>query len=624
MFVIKNLLQALQLWRQIPAFSRKIWNARLAEMVRDWLNQVDTGAGYGVRVNTTIRWITASSLQGSHGLGTDAQIQGLRLALAIEHLPHGLACFDNYHRLATCNTTFFSMYGIDPSQVSVGASIENVLRGCKFSPEFHSELTAVVSRMQPWATQIRLPDDRYMSVRLNPLPDGGVLMTHIDVTERYRLEDKIRHLASHDALTGLINRYGLQAVMKDAIARMGRGEGFAVLCIDLDNFKHVNDSLGHQVGDRLLQEVAARLKATVRETDSISRFGGDEFTIVQHAKDQPHSACALAERIIAALSAPYSIDDHQLIIGASVGVALAPSDGRDTETLLRNADLALYRSKSDGRGVQRLFEPEMDAKMQTRRQLELDLRQAIALQQFELYYQPLINADSEKIIGFEALIRWRHPERGLVPPMDFIPLAEEIGIMNTIGAWVLKTACCEAMGWPNDLRLAVNVSATQFRDRPLELDVAAALGASGLDPNRLEIEMTESVLLENSAVALTTLNKLRSLGIRIALDDFGTGYSSLTYLQKFPFDKIKIDKSFVQGGSVMGSHSVAIVKAVIDLSHNLGMTTTAEGVETSEQLGRLRLQGCKEVQGYLFSRPIPAKSIPGLLKTGCASLLLAS
>jgi predicted signal transduction protein with EAL and GGDEF domain len=371
--------------------------------------------------------------------------------------------------------------------------------------------------------------------------------------------------------------------------------------------------LGHAVGYKLLVAVGQRIEACVRKSDSVARIGGDEFAVIQTGSELPVGSIGLATRLIEEIGKPYSIDGHEIATTTSVGIAIAPGDGRDPETLLKNADLALYRAKSDGRGVFRLFEPEMDAKMQARRRLELDLRQALALNEFEPHYQPLVNVETQDLTGFEALLRWRHPERGLVPPMQFIPIAEEIGLMGSIGTWVLRRACLDAMRWPDNLRVAVNISAAQFKGRPLELDVVAALGASGLTADRLELEITESVLLENSEATLATLRKLRQLGVRIAMDDFGTGYSSLSYLNSFPFDKIKLDRSFTKGAGVDAS-SQAIIRAVIGLGASLGISTTAEGVETQDQLALLRAEGCHEVQGYLYSKPMPVEDIPQLLE----------
>ena len=436
------------------------------------------------------------------------------------------------------------------------------------------------------------------------------LLEHL--AERKRLEAQLIHMAHHDALTGLPNRVLFREHMEHELTRARRGESLAVLCLDLDHFKHVNDTLGHPIGDCLLQAVADRLRECARETDVVSRLGGDEFAIVAVASEQPRGAIALAERAITALSKPFELEGHHVVIGASVGIAVAPVDGLEADQLMKAADMALYRAKTDGRGVYRFFEPEMDAKMQTRRALELDLRKALVTNEFELYYQPLVNLASNEVCGFEALLRWNHPERGLISPAQFIPLAEEMGIIVPLGEWVLRQACAEAVGWPEEIKVAVNISPAQFKSRSLALAVTSALAASGLAPQRLELEITESVLLQDSETTLATLHNLRDLGVQISMDDFGTGYSSLSYLRSFPFDKIKIDQSFVRDMSEEND-SIAIVRAVTGLGKNLGMATTAEGVETDEQLGHLRQEGCTEVQGYLFSRPLPAGDILHLL-----------
>lgn len=423
-----------------------------------------------------------------------------------------------------------------------------------------------------------------------------------------QLETQLVHLAHHDALTGLPNRRLLLERLEPELARSRRGDSLALLCLDLDQFKNVNDMLGHTVGDLLLQAAAERMKGCLRETDIIARLGGDEFTIVQVGAPEPEGAIILAERLIAAMSEPFDVGEHQVVIGTSIGIAMTPSDGLSAEQLLKSADMALYRSKTDGRGVFRFFEPEMDAKMQARRALEIDLRRALVKSEFEIFYQPLVNLENNQVSGFEALLRWNHPTKGLVPPDDFIAVSEETGLIVPIGEWVIKNACLEAAGWPGDIKVAVNLSAVQFKSKGLALAVASALAQSGLPAHRLELEITESVLLVESAATLLTLHHLRDLGVKISMDDFGTGYSSLSYLRSFPFDKIKIDRSFVSDLTDRDD-SFAIVRAVSGLGKNLGMATTAEGVETVEQLARLRLEGCTEVQGYLFSRPTRALNV---------------
>ncbi len=417
--------------------------------------------------------------------------------------------------------------------------------------------------------------------------------------------------SGRDPLTGLPNRAHFGARLAEALARLDRRrEGFAVLAVDLDRFKHVNDTLGHPIGDALLRKVAERLGTALRPTDAAARLGGDEFAVIQGGVSRAEDAATLARRIVDLLGRAYVVEGHLINVGASVGVALAPADGTDPAALVRNADLALYRAKLDGRGTFRFFEPEMGERVQARRRLEIDLRRAAAAQEFELVYQPQMNLETDRIVGCEALIRWRHPARGIVSPAEFIPLAEEIGLIVPIGEWVLRTACREAARWPGDLTVAVNLSPAQFRGGKLVATVASALAASGLDPRRLELEITEGLLLHDSDANIATLHALRDLGLRIAMDDFGTGYSSLSYLRSFPFDRIKIDRSFVSGGPDEGAgDAMAIVRAVAGLGAALGIATVAEGVETPEQMDRIRREGCTDVQGYLISRPVPAAAI---------------
>ena len=434
-----------------------------------------------------------------------------------------------------------------------------------------------------------------------------------EVTELRRVERELEHLASHDPLTGLPNRHRLDQVLQRTLARaQAIGETFAVLYIDLDGFKAVNDIAGHEAGDRLLQAVANRLQQGLRHGDTAARMGGDEFAIVQRGGTQPEAAEALAARLVDLIGRTYVLEGHMINVGASVGVAVAPSDGSTAAILLKNADLALYRAKFDGRGTFRFFEREMDVRMQARRAMEIDLRRALAMRQFHLLYQPQVELAGNRIVGFEALLRWTHETRGLVPPAEFIPLAEEIGVIGTIGEWVLRTACVEAATWPEGVSVAVNLSPVQFHSGKLVETVASALAHSGLAPDRLELEITEGALLNDTEAVLVALNRLRAIGARISMDDFGTGYSSLSYLQKFPFDKIKIDQSFIRG---MGDNLEcgAIVRAVAGLGASLGMKTTAEGVETAEQLAAIRAEGCCEVQGYLTGRPISATDAASLL-----------
>jgi diguanylate cyclase (GGDEF)-like protein len=418
------------------------------------------------------------------------------------------------------------------------------------------------------------------------------------------------HLALHDTLTGLPNRVLLNERLEQALARVRHDEVVATHILDLDHFKHVNDTLGHSVGDKLLRVAADRLRALVRETDTIARMGGDEFAIVQIAASVA-DATTLADRVIREVSRPYEIEGHHAVIGTSVGIAVGPSDGASPDQLLINADLALYRAKGNGRGAFCLFEPEMHTQMQARRAMENDLRRALAVGQFELHYQPVVNLASNEISGFEALIRWCHPEKGMIPPGAFIPLAEEIGLIVPIGEWVIREACATATRWPENISVAVNISPAQFHNPGFVQVVVSALSASGLSPGRLELEITETALLSDDESTLAMLHQIQKLGVRVANDDFGTGYSSLSNLQSFPFDRLKIDRSFVKNiASCAGS--LNIVRAVAALASGLGIPATAEGVENMAQLDSIRSEGCTEMQGFLLSGALPAHEIERL------------
>lgn len=441
------------------------------------------------------------------------------------------------------------------------------------------------------------------------------LVAVMDVTEKRRAEKRIDYMAHHDALTGLPNRVLFHERLDSALPRLRRhDEKLAVLYLDLDHFKTVNDTLGHPIGDLLLKATAERLRQCLRDCDTVARFGGDEFAVLQMGIAGPYEASALAERIVTLLSEPYDIDGQRIVIGASAGIALAPADGETSELLLKNADMALYRAKEDGRRLYRFFEPGMDHKLRTRRAMELELRKALAGGEFELYYQPLVTAKTGAVSGFEALLRWRNSAGVMVPPAEFIPLAEEIGLIMPLGEWVLRQACLEAASWPGDLKVAVNLSPVQFRDGNLPGLVASALASAGLPAARLELEVTETILLQENKTNLATLHQLQALGVRISMDDFGTGYSGMSYLRAFSFDKIKIDRSFVSELAETGD-CMAIVRAITRLAASLGIRTTAEGVETERQLSLLCQEGCTEMQGYLLSRPIPASEISQFLAT---------
>ncbi|MCK1357363.1 EAL domain-containing protein [Bradyrhizobium sp. 199] len=443
-----------------------------------------------------------------------------------------------------------------------------------------------------------------------------------DVTERRRADEKIAHMAHYDALTDLPNRTLFREQIERELANVAGGGRFALLYIDIDEFKGINDSLGHHVGDELLKAIAGRLRGCLKQGDLIARLGGDEFAVIQTAIQSPADVLSFVTSIYQAIRQPYHCLGHQLSTDASIGIALAPQDGTDLDQLVKNADLAMYGAKSQGRRSHRFFEPEMDASAKARLSMEQDLRQALVNGSFEIHYQPLVDLRTNEVSGCEALLRWRHPERGMVSPAEFIPVAEDTGLINELGDWVLRMACNEAATWPAHIRVAVNVSPVQLKCDTLALQIAGALAASGLDPRRLELEITEAVLIRDDEAALSILHQLRSIGVRIALDDFGTGYSSLSYLKRFPFDKIKIDRCFV-ADIAEASGAPVIVQAVVNIAAASNMTTVAEGVETEAQRDLLRALGCTQMQGYLFSPPKPASEVRKLFGSGSAGPMAA-
>ncbi len=469
----------------------------------------------------------------------------------------------------------------------------------------------------PWQSQAT--GQRFITSRRIGIPDQSGQTRYIinvvdDVTDRRRADEKIAHLAHYDALTDLPNRVLFRERIERELQKTSRGEQFALLYIDVDEFKGINDSLGHHVGDELLKAVAARIRDCIRECDHVARLGGDEFAVIQTDVEHSGDVIEFVTRIQDAIRQPYECLGHQLSTDASIGIALAPRDGTDLDQLVKNADLAMYGAKGDGRRTYRFFEPAMDAQAKARLTLERDLRQALVDGSFELHYQPVVDLNSDEVTGCEALLRWRHPQRGMISPGDFVAVAEETGLIVELGEWVLRTACAEAATWPHHVRLAVNVSPIQLKCPTLSLKVAGALAASGLAANRLELEITEAVLIRDDEMALAILHQLRELGIRIALDDFGTGYSSLSYLKRFPFDKIKIDRCFVSDVAEIDGSS-AIVQAVVNIAATRNITTTAEGVETPEQKEMLRRLGCTEMQGYLFSAAKPSAEVKRLFGT---------
>ncbi|WP_158812771.1 bifunctional diguanylate cyclase/phosphodiesterase [Methylocapsa sp. S129] len=551
--------------------------------------------------------------------------QNERFDAALTNIPHGVCMFDADKRLILCNAGYRELYALPPELTLAGTPLQRIL-------DYRAAIGNAPIEMATYfdvadeanaaggarSTRVPLRDGRTVRIAHNPMSGGAYVATHEDITQAVRAEEQIRYMGSHDGLTGLPNRSLLRDRIGEAMARIRRGGMFCIHYLDLDNFKTVNDTHGHPIGDLLLKQVAERLRRCLRETDTLARLGGDEFVVLQDDIEKPEQAGSLARRFIEAMAEPFDLDGRQVYLGVSVGVSVCPGDGADVDTLLKNADMAMYRSKSEGRNTYRFFEFAMDARIQERRLLEMSLRRAVANEEFELYYQPQVDAQTEAITGCEALLRWNHPTRGMVPPAEFIPVAEEIGVIVPLGAWVIQQACREAATWPKHIGVAVNLSSAQFKGLTLVQTVVSALDASGLSPLRLELEITESALLANSESTIATLNHLRALGVRIAMDDFGTGYSSLSYLRSFPFDKIKIDRSFIKDLGEKGD-CAAIVKAVASMGAALGMTTTAEGVETIEQLHQIRVHGCNEVQGYFFGRPCPARALPDLFQKKIAA-----
>jgi len=533
----------------------------------------------------------------------------------------GLFSFDQTLGILIANDRLAVILDIPPSVLRQCTAVLDLLEASltltsDTVQKVHEACLAIASSTEPPSSQTFTSacGKRVFTLQLSRIDNGHCVACFEEITARRLTEAQTLHSAMHDSLTGLCSRPLFhERVVAMLAAQHDAAIGPALMMIDLDRFKAVNDTLGHPIGDALLRLVAKRLLSVVRRQETVARLGGDEFAVMVSSGHDRASMGILAKRVVDVLSRPYLVEGHLVNIGASIGIAMSPQDGHEHDQLLRNADLALYASKNGGRSMYSFFEKAMDVRALARRTLEIDLRKALALRQFELHYQPQIDLESETVMGFEALLRWRHPERGLVPPIDFIPLAEEMGLIVALGEWVMREACTEAARWPAYISVAVNVSPLQFEDSNRLVDmVAKALSHSGLPGRRLEIEITESVLLRNENTVLEVLHRLRAMDVRVAMDDFGTGYSSLSQLSSFPFDKIKIDRSFVKdNGDVTGQ--AAIIRAITALGGSLGMSTIAEGVETSDQLARIRAEGCTSVQGYLFSKPVPVAQVSALI-----------
>ncbi|MEZ0213902.1 MAG: putative bifunctional diguanylate cyclase/phosphodiesterase [Xanthobacteraceae bacterium] len=580
-------------------------------------------------ISARLRGILFDAVMATH----DVRLLAERFDTALNNMPHGLCMFDAQRRFVVSNSHFTTLLGLPVGPDRAGQPVATLLDEClragrlpaAMAADIAERFTAALAVTRRETFALETVDGRALELTFEPMAQGGCVVLVEDATERRSAEAKIEHMARFDALTGLPNRTSftqqferlLQGVQ--ATGRAARG----VLFVDLDDFKKVNDTLGHSCGDALLAEAAQRLRRVVREGDLVARFGGDEFVVLQAMWGGRDEAANLADRIIEAIGTVFEIDGHQIVIGASVGIAVAPQDGTDVEQLLKSADMALYRAKADGRGVWRFFERGMDVKAQARRALELDMRDALARNEFQLHYQPILDLRTGRTVVCEALLRWSHPQRGMVSPAEFIPVAEEMGLIVDLGRWVLRQACIECTQWPDDVGVAVNLSPIQFRRTNVEALVRDALTVSSLAASRLELEITETVLLQDTPTTRTALRQLRNMGVRVALDDFGTGYSSLSYLQAFPLNKIKIDRSFVIGIDA-DPRAMKLFQGVARLSAGLGMTVVVEGVETQQQLAMVHTEKTvTEGQGYLFSRPVNSTAIRAFLETERAAARVA-
>lgn len=545
--------------------------------------------------------------------------QNTRFLTALENMSQGLAMFDEHQRLVICNHQYLEIYDLPRHLGRAGTHLVTILRariaagtsaGDDPAAYIRERLATAEQGVSSTATH-HLNNGRVLSVTHKAMAGGGWVTMHKDITDLHSMQAELAHQAYHDSLTGLPNRNLLYQRLGQAFETLGPDGSFAVLCLDLDGFKAINDSMGHASGDKLLKQVAGRLNECVGETGTVGRMGGDEFAVL-HPGGTRESTLALAKSILEAIRRPFDIDDHAVLVGVSIGIAMAPRDGHSADKLLKSGDLALYSIKRGRRGGYSFFEPDLAKTISQRGRMEHDLRRALANGEFELLYQPVLNLESQTIAGFEALLRWQHPTDGVILPDDFVPLAEDLGLIVPIGEWVIREAFAEAARWPAALRIAVNVSSVQFDRGNLVSVVMNALAASGLAHNRVEIEITETLFLDNSQANLDILHQLHALGVKVALDDFGTGYSALSYLLAFPFDKLKIDGTFVRALDNAAGAQI-ILGSVADIGRRMGMVTTAEGIETPEQLKNIHALGYTEVQGFLISKPMSREAVRQLL-----------
>jgi len=543
-----------------------------------------------------------------------------QLRLTLDHMNQGIMLVTRDHQIPIINERCTELLDLPPRMIENPPRFDDLFKGAAGgvvegmipSPQAVLDLAGAGGVS---VCECRTANGKVIEVRSECLPDGGVLHTFADITKRCEAEAHIARLAAEDPLTGLPNRRVFSAALDQISGQrlaLQQNTEFAVLFLDLDRFKAVNDTLGHRIGDLLLQEVAKRLEWSLGSNSVLARLGGDEFAVIVPTFVSRAALEASALRLAKAISEPYEIDGHRVCTNVSIGIAVGPGDGESVDDLLMAADLALYAVKASGRGAHRFYDKSMNEELSHRRQIEMDLREAVARNELSLHYQPIIDLQRNVVTGFEALARWRHPVRGMIPPGMFITVAEDTGLILPLGEWALTEACRRASEWPSHLRISVNLSPVQFSAPNLYDMIAGTLAASGLAPNRLELEITERIFMENSERTLATLHQLKNLGVRISMDDFGTGYSSLSYLRSFPFDKIKVDRTFVSG-LTEGDEHAAIVKAVVSLARALGMMTIAEGIETSDQQRSVTALGCDEAQGFLFSAPVPIEKVPELL-----------